>query len=132
MERVREPPSWHLVTGFGEYVRIGDTFWVKAGDTWMQATAEDTEDAFDQLGDIMEPDSDMVLVGEETVNGVHCKHYVYDFEELMHKEIWVADQSDLPPVVIRGMFRMETSQMVTEAEGNVYDINTPITIEPPK
>jgi hypothetical protein len=30
------------------------------------------------------------------------------------------------------MFRMKTTQMVTEAEGNVYDINTPITIELPK
>ena len=98
----------------------------------MQGTKEETEDTFDQLGDIMGPDSDMVLGDEEMVNGVHCKHYVYDFGDTMHKEIWVADQSDLPPVVIRGMFRMETSQMVTAAEGNVYDINTPITIEPPK
>jgi len=132
MEWVREPPSGHLVTGLGEYIWIGDNFWVKLGDTWMQGTQEDAEDAFDSLGDIMEPDSDMVLAGEETVNGVHCQHYVYDLGDMMHKEIWVADQNDLPPVVIRGMFRMETSQMVTEAEGNVYDINTPITIEPPK
>jgi hypothetical protein len=132
MEWVREPPSGHLVTGLGEYIWIGDTFWVKAGNTWVQGTKEEAEDALNQMGDIMTPDSDMVLVDEETVNGVHCKHYIYDLEELMHKEIWVADQSDLPPVVIRGMFRMETSQMVTEAEGNVYDINTPITIEPPK
>jgi len=132
MEWVREPPSVHLTTSLGEYIWIGDTFWVKAGNTWMQGTRDAAEDTFDQLGDIMTPDSDMVLVGEETVNGVHCKHYVYDFGDMMHKEIWVADQSDLPPVVIRGMFRMETAQMVTEAEGNVYDINTPITIEPPK
>jgi len=132
MEWVREPPSGRLVTGLGEYVWIGDTFWVKAGDTWMQGTKEETEDAFGQLEDIMEPDSDMVLAGEETVNGVHCQHYVYDLGDTMHKEIWVADQSDLPPVVIRGMFRMETTQMFTEAEGNVYDINTPITIESPK
>jgi hypothetical protein len=132
LEWVREPPSGHLVTGLGEYIWIDDTFWVKVGDTWMQGSQEEAENAFDQLGDIMEPDSDMVLAGEETVNGVHCQHYVYDLGDTMHKEIWVADQSDLPPVVIRGMFRMETSQMVTEAEGNVYDINTPITIEPPK
>jgi len=132
MEWVREPPSVHLTTSLGEYIWIGDTFWVKAGNTWMQGTKDAAGDTFDQLGDIMTPDSDMVLVGEETVNGVHCKHYVYDFGDMMHKEIWVADQSDLPPVVIRGMFRMETAQMVTEAEGNVYDINTPITIEPPK
>ncbi len=137
MEWVREPPARHLVMSigggpFGEYTWIGDTVWAKIGDTWMQATEADTADAFDQLGEVMTPDSDMVLAGEETVNGVHCKHYVYDFGDMMHKEIWVADQSDLPPIVIRGMFRMETTQMVTEAEGNVYDINTPITIEPPK
>jgi len=132
MEWVREPPSGHLVTGLGEYTWIGDNFWVKVGNTWMQGSQEEAENAFDQLGDLMEPDSDMVLAGEETVNGVHCQHYVYDLEDTMHKEIWVADQSDLPSVVIRGMFRIETSQMVTEAEGNVHDINTPITIEPPK
>ncbi|GEM_PF-1188045 len=132
MEWVREPPSGHLVTGLGEYTWIDDNFWVKVGNTWMQGSQEEAENAFDQLGDLMEPDSDMVLAGEETVNGVHCQHYVYDLEDTMHKEIWVADQSDLPPVVIRGMFRIETSQMVTEAEGNVHDINTPITIEPPK
>jgi hypothetical protein len=137
MEWVREPPASHLVMSlggspFGEYTWIGDTIWAKTGDTWIQATEEDAEDAFDQLEEVTTPDSDMVLVGEETVNGVHCKHYVYDLGDMMHKEIWVADQSDLPPVVIRGMFRMETTQMVTEAEGNVYDINTPITIEPPK
>ena len=132
MEWVREPPSVHLTTSLGEYIWIGDTFWVKAGDTWMQGTKDAAEDTFDQLGDVMTPDSDMVLVGEETVNGVHCKHYIYDFGDMMHKEIWVANQSDLPPIAIRGMFRMETTQMVTEAEGNVYDINTPITIEPPK
>jgi hypothetical protein len=137
MEWVREPPARHLVMSlggspFGEYTWIGDTVWAKMGDTWMQATDEDAEDAFDQLEEVMTPDSDMVLVDEETVNGVHCKHYIYDLGDMMHKEIWVADQSDLPTVVIRGMFRMETTQMVTEAEGNVYDINTPITIEPPK
>ncbi|MCK4472927.1 MAG: hypothetical protein KAW49_14190, partial [Anaerolineae bacterium] len=137
MEWVQEPPARHLVMSigggpFGEYIWIGDTVWVKTGDTWMQATEEDAADAFDQLGDVMTPDSDMVLVGEETVNGVHCKHYVHDFGDMMHKEIWVANQSDLPPIPIRGMFRMKTTQMVTEAEGNVYDINTPITIEPPK
>jgi hypothetical protein len=138
LEWVKEPPSRRLIMGskggmlLGEYIMIGDAVWVKLGDTWMQATGEDTEDAFEQLDNIVTPESDMVLVGEETVNGIHCKHYVYDFGEMMHKELWVADQSDLPPVVIRGMFRMETTQMVTEAEGNVYDINTPITIEPPK
>ena len=137
MEWVREPPARRLVMSigggpFGEYTWIGDTVWAKMGDTWIQATEEDAADAFDQLGDVMTPDSDMVLVGEETVNGVHCKHYVCDFGDMMHKEIWVADQSDLPSVAIRGMFRMKTTQMITEAEGNVYDINTPITIETPK
>ncbi len=137
MEWVREPPARHLVMSIGgsplgEYTWIGDTVWAKMGDTWMQAIEEDAADALDQLGEVMTPDSDMVLAGEETMNGIHCKHYVYDFGDMMHKEIWVADQTGLPPVVIRGMFRMETTQMVTEAEGNVYDINTPITIEPPK
>jgi len=140
MEWVREPPARHLVMGLGEsplgeYIWIDDTVWVKLGDNWVEGTEEDAADALDNVGDVMTPEEDMVLVGEETVNDVRCNHYVYDFEvasQKMHKEVWVANQSDLPPVVIRGLFRMETTQMTIESEANVYDINTPITIEPPQ
>lgn len=136
LEWVREPPAGHLIMGTAEspmieYVWVGDAFWTKVGGTWVQSTEEETADAFSQMEDAMTPEGDMVLVGEETVSGIRCKHYVHDFT-MIHKEIWVADQSDLPPVVIQGRARMESGQMTTNVEALVYDINTPITIEPPQ
>ena len=82
----------------------------------------------------MAPSDDMVLMGEETMNDVRCNHYVKDIETpySTHEEVWVANQSDLPPVVIRGLNRVEISGMVTTIETNVYDINTPITIKAPQ
>ena len=140
VEWVREPPARRIVWSMGgnpmgELVWIGDAVWIKVGGSWVQGTEQDAAEHLDTMADVMTPEDDMVLAGEETVNGVRCKHYVYDFETgstSMHKEIWVANEGDLPPVVIRGLFRMETSQMTTESEANVTDINTPITIEAPK
>jgi len=140
IEYVREPPARRLLWGMGEtpmaeYIWSGDTVWVKVAGTWVQGTEEDAAEHLDNTADVMTPEEDMVLAGEETVNGVSCKHYVYDLEmatQSMHKEVWVANQSDLPPVVIRGLFRMKTGQVTIESEANVTDINTPITIEPPQ
>ena len=137
LERVRQPPAQRLLMGVeggmlaAEYVWIGDTVWVKIGDTWMQAGEEDAKGAFADLDNILTPEDDMVLVGEETVNGIRCQRYLYDFGEMMHKELCVAAQDDLPPVVIQGLFRMKVGEMTTEVQGQVYDINQPITIEPP-
>jgi hypothetical protein len=52
-----------------------------------------------------------------------------------HRELWVADDPSLPKVGIRVLFRMENVQQqgsfVTETEALLYDLNQPITIEPP-
>ena len=76
------------------------------------------------------------LVGTETVNGVRCKHYVADTEvrtARFHIEVWIADQSGMSPVLVRGL-RDVTSDILpaTHTEVNVTDINEPITIEPPE
>jgi hypothetical protein len=140
MEWTKEPPAWHMVMSMGEggpqveYIWVDNTFWIKAGDTWVESGEAEAEDTLHQAWDITAPSDDMILTGEETVNGVHCNHYVKDIGApySVHEEVWVANQSDLPPVVIRGLNRMEMSGMVTTIEANVYDINTPITIEAPK
>jgi hypothetical protein len=72
---------------------------------------------------------------------VRCKHYVHDYVgpnqmTQMHREVWVADEADLPRVPIRAIFRMENKSgqdtMITEIEANLYDMNTPIEIVPPE
>jgi hypothetical protein len=72
------------------------------------------------------------LVDEETVNGIHCKHYVIDRDmPALHVEAWVADQIDLPPVLIRGLRREKERNLTIYTEINLTDINQPFTIEPP-
>ena len=171
-EWVREPPARHMVM-YGEseaegmeIITIGDTTWMKMGDIWMTSEAgESPEEAgppVDLESILQEMEGGMTLVGEETVNGVHCKRYTLDVEvsvplprpegapqgetDLAQEitvhvqgEAWVADQSDLPPVIIRAETQGEMTfkapsgdrTMVVQEEREVYDINTPITIEPP-
>ena len=144
-EWVREPPARRFTMSVAEgvpateYVIIGDSAWIKAGGAWMTIPEADVEDADDNLSAFLTPDSDMTLVGEETVNGIPCQHYVADIEltsQSIHHEMWVADQDDLPAVVVRSVYRLELKSgettMVTDAEVNVTDINAPITIEPPE
>lgn len=138
LEWVREPPAQRLLMGAeggvlaAEYVWIGGKVWLKVGDTWIQAHEEDAAGAFEQLDNLVSPEDDMLPLGEEMVNGIRCQRYVYDFGEMIHKELCVAAQADLPPVVIEGLFRMKVGEMSTEVQGHVYDINQPITITPPQ
>ncbi len=144
-EWVREPPARRSVILYAEgmpameYIVVGDSAWMKMGEEWIAIASEDAGSADSQLVGLLEPDSEMILVGEETVNDVHCQHYVYDLNlgaQSFHHEIWLADQGDLPAVVVRVLYRSEvvtSGETVTvEGEANVYDINAPITIEPPQ
>jgi hypothetical protein len=144
-EWTREPPARRLSMSYGadmpavEYIIVDGAAWMNVGGTWMSASETEVEDANDNMAELMTPDSSMTPVGEETVNGVHCQHYTLDVEnnmETVHHEIWVADQDDLPPVVIHSVYQVTISMgettMVNEGQINVTDINTPITIEPPQ
>jgi hypothetical protein len=146
LEWVKDPPAQHvwmdMATGsFAEVIWIEDKVWVKAGDQWVLGGAESTEQAFEHFHDAFEVDDDMMLVGTESVNGMRAKHYVYDYENApqnisMHREIWVADESDLPAVPVQAHFRMETKSaqgaMVTDIRAHLYDINTAIEIKVPQ
>lgn len=158
MEYVREPRAYHFSRSKAqgepeEQIRVGDTLWAKVDvDYWreQQGMLIDSRWLLDFVGPIVllpmgktNPDGsttwpDIKLVGKETVNGVQCKHYVYDWTipYAMHWDIWVADQGDLPPVIVR-LLRQASQKGYqdieeTETEINVTDINTSITIEPPK
>jgi len=50
-----------------------------------------------------------------------------------HIKVWVADQSGLPPVLVRGLRDVTSDALpAIHTEVNVTDINAPITIEPPE
>jgi hypothetical protein len=146
LEWTADPPAQHVwvdmgASPFGEAVWIEGKVWVKAGENWIVGGGEDVEQAFEDFARAFETDDDMTLMGEETVNGVHSKHYLYDLADNgqgieMHREIWVADQADLPQVPVRAHLWMEAKStegsLVTEIEANLYDINTPIEITPPE
>ncbi len=140
VEWTKDPPATHLTVDMGrdmpaiEYILVNDTVWMNAGSGWIQVAEEDLKDATSQMGDVIGPDDDMQFVGRETVNGVRCRHYTKEasFQDTSSKlDVWIADQGDLPPVVVRGILRMEGG-VTRVIESNVTDINTPITIKPPK
>jgi len=137
---VREPEAaTHMImydesgVAGAEMISIGDKQWVKIGEMWVMSEGAETSEQAEVPGDwdrLMREaqqamEGGMSLVGEETVNGVHCKHYSVDAqvaipfplpqdaaqeaeetlltEFVLHQkgDMWIADQSDLPQVAIR-------------------------------
>jgi hypothetical protein len=171
---VKEPPARHFTmssmagaeVGMAmEMIRIGDSSWMKMGDNWMQMDTPDDSIMGDELtnaweGMLGEEDVEgLTLVGEETVNGINCKHYktggdttvvVPNPEEggtvemTVEGDVWVADQPGLSPIAISWRSRMEGGffpmplaggspgeSSVVYLEYDVTDVNMPIVIEPP-
>jgi len=159
-EAVREPPAQRFVMegaeGSYEMIRIGDTNYVRMDDTWMQTSAEDSDEAF---GDFMLSQDELVsgvegsdyeYLGKEVVNGVNTKHYRSTYSESWlgdmgddytqvtdgTVEVWVANERDLPQFVVRFVLTMvgtygdvEGTSTITQ---DVTDVNQPITIEAPE
>jgi hypothetical protein len=140
VEWTKEPLAAHLTMSVAEgippieYVWANDTVWMNPGSGWMLGSKEDMDDTINQVGAVLTPEDDMVLVGQETVNGVACQHYAKEItvQPAARLDIWIADQGNLPPVVVRGSSQMEMSGMTMITEANVYDINAPITIDVPQ
>lgn len=170
-EWVKEPPAQHFVmTGqepgqepvpMMEYIVIGDQAWIGMGGTWMETDVEQAEGMAQTWGAFMGDEEGWERVGPETVNDVRCQHYasgdmttvsVPDPDEggtvtmSVKGESWVADEGDLPPVVIRERVEIEggflpfalASGSASEAdEGKFFmdydltDINATIVIAPP-
>jgi len=68
-----------VAEGMEEIICVDNTCWSKDGDTWVEDSEAETEkDVFSSLKGSVMPDDDMIwmgdLIGEETVNGVRCKH----------------------------------------------------------
>ncbi len=126
--------------GKTEIITIGDETWTKAfGDKWMYSSEDDASENFggpDDFMDDFDMENDMDYKGKEKVNGVNCKHYevdavivmsdqdpgatLGDVESTFVGDIWVADESGLPDVVIR-----MTGTSIVNAQG--MDMETGIT-----
>jgi len=159
-EETRDPPaSRFLMTSSEnpdesmEWVQIGDTAWMCFGGTCAQ-TQPGEEEFASTMGDMLfEPadllsGSDYRYVGRETVNGIATRHYILslspaDMAVLAQAEVssveaetWIADETDLPTFVVRYVLRWTGTQDGETGDGElsfeVYDVNAPITIEPPE
>jgi outer membrane lipoprotein-sorting protein len=152
----REPAARRIVIetdqGTSEMVQIGDTSWLCSNGTCAQ-TQMSEDDLVSGFGALtLDPgalvsDADHTYVGEETVNNVQTRHYSLSLTAAevallsqgsisdVYADVWIADEAGLPEFVVR--HQMGWKETRAEQEGTfdysyeVYDVNAPITIEPP-
>ncbi len=157
VEFVRDPAAQRMVMtssdddgkGGMEMVQIGDVTYTKFGEEWM-ALQSSTTDALKESGWFGSPEAFLgntrgKLVGKETINGMATKHYRYEQQSLAPMaqlskvdkavaDVWVSTEHN---VYVQGVMHWEgTSEdkgpATFDLRSNLYDINQPITIEPPQ
>ncbi len=149
-----------------EAIVIGNTYWLKVGNDWMQVDSRQPQYQRTSVGNLQSDWPSIKPAGEETVSNIRCKHYTVDEDTMKMSgpngvimvthaqgDIWVANQPNLPSVIMRARIRMRVSgsffspltaspvpspeaqepkEMVYYYEYEITDVNIPITIEPPK
>jgi hypothetical protein len=160
-----------LPTTVMETIVIDKTAWIKYENDWIRM---DSQQSLGQQNSLPGPVSDwqnLTFVGDEIINGIPCIHYTVDEDTMkisrmddyqditMHTigDIWVANQLDLPSVILRMKIQMQVSgffssqlmitpdpfmetvpqvprgeDMIYSYEYDVTDVNIAIVIEPPK
>jgi hypothetical protein len=149
---------------FMETIVIGDQGWISVAgtDVWIEMEVEtgiEVVDLHDWGGFWAEAEA-LEYTGEENINGVDCDHYVLRERGNFHLtnpkdstmlgyviegEVWIADQSDLPPVDVRGRMKVkegffpfpsgddtEVDDFQMYWEYNLTNINQPVSIVPPE
>jgi hypothetical protein len=110
-----------------EMIVIGKTAWMKSDKGW---TRFDFNRAVAQQNNLTSPVGDwqnLKLVGEETINGIPCKHYLVDEDVLKTSafggqgqgdqslkvrasgDLWVVNRADLPAFTLRMKIHMQVS-----------------------
>lgn len=137
-EWVKSPPARHFVmvesTGllYDEYFVVSDTIWMSIDDVWTEVPSlEGVEDIQDNLESILYDTSQARRVGEEPVNGIQCTVYTWS-QEGFQTQLWLANQSDLPPVPIRLHWQASLQGVSTEWDYEVDQVNQPLSIKPPR
>jgi hypothetical protein len=137
-----------------EFVQVGDQAWYCAGGACSQAQADPEdlvagfgEEMFFDPADVVQGDASE-FVGREEVNGIQSRHYRLNLSALetallaqgevsdVRSDVWIADEPGLSGFTVR--FEMRWNETRGEQAGRgelfyeVYDVNEPITIEPPE
>lgn len=135
---VKSPPAKHFVmlesTGilYDEYIVVSDTIWMNLDDVWTEVPSlEGVEDIQANLENILHDTAQASRVGEEQVNGVQCVVYTWA-QESHQTQLWLANQSNLPPVPIRLHWEVSLQGVSTEWDYEVYQVNQPLSIKPPQ
>lgn len=123
-------------------IRIGDKLWLQSGDQWIEMSSDDMASSMDDfLFDLGQATAglsgDARLVGSEEVNGIATRHYSFDetvpgialgmFGKIKG-DVWVAEEGDY---AVRYVYSAEDDKATYRWDWEVYDVNAPITIEPP-
>jgi regulation of enolase protein 1 (concanavalin A-like superfamily) len=128
-EWVKNPLSQHISMGEGanalQVITIGDKSWIKMGANWIESPANQRQGAASTPENYLpEQDVKVQALGDDTVNGIHCKRQSYAGKvtiivpAIQNKpetkltfnvkgEICVANQVGLPPVIIREKAELE-------------------------
>jgi regulation of enolase protein 1 (concanavalin A-like superfamily) len=140
------------------YISIGDRQWMyMPGMGWIEqgqaapgpgAAASDLAEQIKQAAD-----SRFDKKGTETVNGVKCVKYEFEYDATMETpnmatggkiktdmhssgNMWIADEGGLPAVMIKSVSTAEINssgqKSLIESEQNLTDIGASITIKPPE
>lgn len=139
-----------LPTSQVEVIWIGDEVWVRAGrQPWIKVSASSVESQFS--GEVLGIEDLLPRIRgagraqpDETVNGIACKHYTYDGEGLesaagmleAEGDVWVA--RDAGYVVRLTLHGRGTYYDTYGSSGNLnlvydlYEVNAPLTITPPR
>ncbi|RME33321.1 MAG: hypothetical protein D6793_09910 [Thermoflexia bacterium] len=140
--------------GTVEIIQIGNTTWMCSPEGGCIQTQQSAEDAAQTFGEeiLFQPEdllisSDYKYVGRDVVKGIRSRHYTvnppYDMvNELAYGEvtvvqsdIWVADEPGMPAYVSRLRITWEGTRENKKVTGSwtyeLYDVNKPITIQPP-
>jgi len=136
-EWVRDPRAYRYVEEMEDFsmawLGVGDDNWMRVtGSDWMEIAGEEPDFPLGAAEWVY--DDEMELVGTAVVNGINCQHYRFEmtFSNITSQtEVWVADQPDLPTVVIRSLTQTEQPGQTTITDVNLYDINQPLAIDPP-
>lgn len=155
-EYTRDPEAHRMVMeseqGGIEWVQIEDTAWYCFGGSCAQSQQGAEDVASDLGGFSFDPEeftsADSEYVGQDTVNDIRTRHYSLDLNvvEVMllaqgeianvQGDAWVADEPSLPAFVVRYVLSWEETRGeqggAFEFSYDVYDVNEPITIEPPE
>jgi hypothetical protein len=149
---------------FMETIVIGDQGWMSVAgtDVWLEMEIETGIEAVDlhTWGGFWTDAETLQYVGEEEMNGVNCDHYVLAergnfylsnpedgtmLGYVTEGEVWIANQSDLPPVDVRGRMMVregffpfpsgddsESGELEMYWEYDLTNINQPVSIAAPE